>query len=280
LSTSGYYDQAAASYASIRRAVAIDQVVGAIAAHGRRALRDSDLIDAGCGSGLYISALAPLVGSLIAFDVSPGMLERAAAVRGALPQDVKMRVEVLEADITHMPFENGSADVVLVSLVLHHVFRVARSREAVSRALKECRRVLRERGVLITITCTPAQVLDAAWYCALLPSRILDQSIERHGTVVQQVNEAEEVGFKLLSRVVPVDEILHGEAYFDKKGPLDSEWRAADSIFSLATEDEIAEIEATLRSRIEDGSLDQWFEEREERRRSVGQVTVSVYRRR
>lgn len=278
MGASRYYDQAAAAYASIRRAVAVDLLLGSIMRHGRCLLAETELIDAGCGSGLYISALAPEVRLLTAFDSSPGMLEIARAARDALPEDVKRRVTLLEADILRMPFESETADVVLVSLVLHHVFKAAGNRDAVVSALRECHRVLRPNGLLITITCTPAQVEDAAWYCALLPERILEDSKERHGRLAQQEQEASSAGFSVLSRTVPIDEILHGEAYFDKEGPFDPEWRASDSIFSLATEAEIGELELALRRKLEDGTLDEWFAAREERRRSVGQVTVSTYR--
>ena len=207
------------------------------------------------------------------------MLEVATQAREELSSEIKPRVGLVQADVTEMPFEDQSADVVLASLVMHHVFRAAGTRDAVVKALKECHRVLRPKGLLISITCTPAQVLDAAWYCALIPRRILEQSMERHGTIRQQVAETLSAGFELLTRVVPVDEILHGEAYFNMRGPLDPQWRASDSIFSLATDEEISEMETTLRRRIEDGTLDEWFQEREERRRSVGQVTISTYRR-
>jgi ubiquinone/menaquinone biosynthesis C-methylase UbiE len=273
-----YYNDAASAYAEIRRAIGVELLVGYIVSHVPKTLGEIELVDAGCGVGLYSAALAPLVQSVVALDQSPGMLAQASATMAQLSPEVGSKVALVEADIRTMPVEDASADVVLASLVLHHVARTAGTRQAVVDALRECRRVVRRDGLLITITCSPSQVLDGAWYCALLPRHCLDQSLQRHGQVRQQEAEAIAAGFELVHRSVPVDEILHGEAYFDARGPLDPQWRRSDSIFSLASDDEIAEMEAALSAKVADGTLEQWFTEREAKRRSVGQVTISAYK--
>lgn len=272
----GYDRKTAASYAAVRQAVAADLLVGSIYTHGRAAVHDTDLVDAGCGVGLYTAALAPLVRSVSAFDISSPMLARAATAVAELPPAVGATVSLVEADIRHIPLADESADVVLASLVLHHVARAAQTRDAVVEALGECHRVLRGRGLLITVTCTPAQVRDGAWYCALIP-RCVEKSLWRHGSVEEQEAEAQAAGFRLVGRAVPVDALLHGHSYFNPLGPLDPEWRRSDSIFTLADPSDISEMEASLNHLIQEGELDDWFRARERRRREVGQITVSSY---
>ena len=92
------------------------------------------VLDAGCGNGEYLSALARRPVRTAGCDRSMGML-RAAAACPAL----------LNADVAALPVRDGVFDVVLAVHMLYHV----PDREA---AVRELRRVLAPGGVCIAVT--------------------------------------------------------------------------------------------------------------------------------
>jgi SAM-dependent methyltransferase len=96
------------------------------------------VLDIGCGNGLYLGALARRDhdGFLCGMDLSAGMLTSARA-RSAAP--------LLQADAQHLPFEDGSFDLVLAMHMLYHVPDRAL-------AITELRRVLRPDGTSLVVT--------------------------------------------------------------------------------------------------------------------------------
>jgi ArsR family transcriptional regulator len=99
--------------------------------------------DLGCGTGQIASELAPNVARLIAVDASTEML--AAARRRLRDQaNVEMRRGELEA----LPIDDGSLDVALAILVLHHLADPPA-------ALKEAARVLKPGGRLLVVDMLP-----------------------------------------------------------------------------------------------------------------------------
>jgi malonyl-CoA O-methyltransferase len=117
-----------------------------------RVLRESGLtlsgarvIEVGCGTGRNTHWLADSARSVLALDISEGMLEKARS-RVTAPS-----VRFLQHDITSAwPASSGSADVVIAMLVLEHV-------EQLGPVLSEAARVLGPNGEL--------------WLCELHPTR-------------------------------------------------------------------------------------------------------------
>lgn len=93
--------------------------------------------DLGCGTGSLAAALAPMVEKVVAVDASPAMLA-AARARNAGSPNVHVREGTLEA----LPIADGSLDLALCLLVLHHVAEPLR-------VLREARRALRPGGRLL-----------------------------------------------------------------------------------------------------------------------------------
>lgn len=93
----------------------------------------ADVVEFGCGTGRNLEALRRLgARSLTGCDISPGMLEKAAA------RDPSFRLVLQDAG-ARLPLPDASADLVLFSLVLEHVADLVPP-------LAEARRLLRPGG--------------------------------------------------------------------------------------------------------------------------------------
>jgi len=120
---------------------------GLVQAVGQEALRQLDLrpgqrvLEAGCGTGLFLDALATGVGPagrVVGVDLSPdfvGIARQRATALGAT-------VTVQPADILHLPFGDASFDAAHCERVLMHLADP-------TTALAELRRVLKPGGVMV-----------------------------------------------------------------------------------------------------------------------------------
>jgi len=100
-----------------------------------------DCVDLGAGTGFVTSALAPLVSSVLAVDISPAMAD-SLTERASRDGLRNIRVEV--ADLRALRLPPGSADLVVSSYALHHL------RDADKRALAaEAARWLRPGGRIV-----------------------------------------------------------------------------------------------------------------------------------
>lgn len=97
-------------------------------------LESGELIDLGCGTGYYLGQLTPRFSRSVGVDISEGMLAVAAAAHP--------NVEFLKADLTDIPFHDGSFDVALSCRTMTHV-------NDPRKALGEIARVLRPGGIAI-----------------------------------------------------------------------------------------------------------------------------------
>lgn len=79
---------------------------------------DDRAVDLGCGSGQLTLKLAPLVGSVVAVDVSQAMIDLLGD--NARRQSIG-NVEGKVAPIEHLQLASGSVDLVVSNYVLHHL---------------------------------------------------------------------------------------------------------------------------------------------------------------
>ncbi|PNY80942.1 class I SAM-dependent methyltransferase [Deinococcus koreensis] len=102
------------------------------------ALRAGDeVLEAGCGSGLFTPALAAHCAHLSALDIEPRYLAQTARKTAGLGN-----VTLLQGDLAALPCPDASLDVVVLISVLTEVPRPVD-------ALRECRRVLRPGGRVV-----------------------------------------------------------------------------------------------------------------------------------
>ncbi len=88
--------------------------------------RGAKVLEAGCGTGLILQRLASVADEAWGVDLSPGMLEKARE-RG---------LNVKEASITDIPFEDELFDLVCSFKVLAHVPDITKALEEMSRVTK------------------------------------------------------------------------------------------------------------------------------------------------
>lgn len=98
----------------------------------RRFATGRDVLEVGCGTGLVLSRIARFAKSAKGIDLSPGMLEQAAA-RG---------LDVCLGSATDLPFQDETFDVTCSFKVLAHV-------PDLERALSEMARVTRPGGMIL-----------------------------------------------------------------------------------------------------------------------------------
>jgi ubiquinone/menaquinone biosynthesis C-methylase UbiE len=109
---------------------------------------DERALDAGCGAGALALALAPIVMEVVGVDRVPELLELA---RERAPANAAF----VEADVTALPFEDGSFDLAGTLRTLHHVHRP-------ELVVAELGRVTRLGGrVLVIDQIAPIDPLDA-----------------------------------------------------------------------------------------------------------------------
>jgi ubiquinone/menaquinone biosynthesis C-methylase UbiE len=141
------------------------------------------VLDVGCGTGslaIVASRKAGLTGMVCGIDPSPAMIARARSKATKSGIDVQFETGVAEA----LPFPAATFDVVLSTLMLHHL-----PREVRQQFVREVRRVLKPTGRVLIVDFANAQEKTG-----------LLAHVHRHGHVDprQIVSLLEEGGFHAL----------------------------------------------------------------------------------
>lgn len=102
------------------------------------------VLDLGCGAGHAGFAVAPVAESVTAYDLSPQML---AVVAGAARERGLDNLVTRQGDVAELPFADASFCMVVTRFSAHHWLDVPA-------ALREIKRVLKPRGVVVIIDIT------------------------------------------------------------------------------------------------------------------------------
>jgi len=96
-------------------------------------------IDLGCGGGHVSYGVAPVLASVVAYDLSAGMLE---AVSAEAVKRGFANLTTRQGAAEHLPFADGEFDLVLSRYSAHHW-------QDVGKGMREARRVLRTGGTAV-----------------------------------------------------------------------------------------------------------------------------------
>lgn len=108
----------------------------------RNVLRDKIVLDAACGTGYGSNIIASVARQVYGIDISREAIEYASS-----NFQKSSNLKYMEADISQLPFEENTFDVVVSFETIEHV-----NGEIQNRFLKEIRRVLKPEGILIMST--------------------------------------------------------------------------------------------------------------------------------
>ena len=271
------YNSTSGSYDNTRVPVGLPIILDYLASTPK-ALGEQTVLDAGCGTGTCLAELRGRIGKLHGLELNTGM-QRVAKERFADDPDV----EVLQGSITELPFADDSFDGMVCNQVLHHLDHGGDGGDDaddfpnVKLFFREAFRVLRPGGVVVINTSSHLQHREGFWWAALIPAAI-DRMLVRFPSIENLESAAQLAGFVGAETVVPVAEALQGKQYLNPEGPLSAAWRAGDSTWSLATEEELSHAIADVTSRIENGSMTAFLKAAEQRRAEIGQTTFLAVR--
>ena len=149
----------------------------------------------------------------------------------------------------------------LLFQVLHHLETHPDGKKfpGVEEALREAKRVLRPKGVMILVVTLPAQIREAIWFCQL-NSSLCERYSKRFPTLEQYMTMFEKCGFRCKTKLSVLGNDMY-ENYYDPQGPLKTTWRNIESMFGLATDKEIRDIEDSVRKMNENGKMLQFIKE-------------------
>lgn len=270
------YNETSQKYDQTRKPIGLEIILGSFA-RASKPLSAQKVLDAGCGTGNYLWALKDSLGELVGLDQNEGMLKMAGNKFREFPG-----VELRQGSIDSLPFENAVFDGITCNQVLHHLFAGASDAEMHKKMdvlMGEYHRVLGNDSTLILNTSSRLQVREGFWWAELIPEAI--NKISRRFPPLSLIQEGmENAGFEFVGTYVPTHEVLQGASYLSPQGPLDPEWRAGDSTWSLASTNELSEGLKWLRDMIEKGEMQAFLVEKERRRKEIGQTTFVVARKR
>ncbi len=168
--TGSHFDALAADYAEQLSATARERVVGRKVALMLRALREgaiapgARLLDAGCGHGWYVTALAGAGYRVTGIDLAPGQLAAARALSrghaGGSPP-----CPFATASVLALPFAPGTFDAAFAVNLLHH----AGNRAAQDVALAELARAVRPGGLIFVHEISTVNPLYRLYMAYLFP---------------------------------------------------------------------------------------------------------------
>ena len=259
-------------YDKYRTAVGPEVVLGALAYSTGKPAKELHVLDAGCGTGNYTIALSKYFGKMTGMDQNEDML-----LQLKQKMSIPRNVEVKCGNVLAMPFPDASFDGVTSNQVIHHLIpEDASGFENVDVFVKEAYRVLTSGGALIINTGTPEQILDGQWYYNLIPEAS-KKFAKRCPTIAMVENSLKQAGFTIGPVLSNTREtVLREDAWLDKDGPFKPEWRNVDSIWSLATPEELESALKFWRQTVDEGKGEEYIAKFEEKRKQIGSSVFIV----
>ena len=147
---------------------------------------DARVLDLGCGGGHVSYRAAPHVGQVVACDVTAAMLE---TVKATAAERGLANIAVQQAAAETLPFAEGSFDIVLCRLTMHHWADL----EA---GLRQARRVLKPGGPAVFIDTVAASDRVSDTYLQAI-ELLRDMSHVRNYSVAELLAGLSRAGFSV-----------------------------------------------------------------------------------
>ncbi|XP_052815403.1 malonyl-[acyl-carrier protein] O-methyltransferase-like [Mya arenaria] len=271
------YNSTSRNYDKQRVPVASDTIAAMIQFLTSKQLKDIHVLDAGCGTGNYSSALLERgLGQVTMIDASSGMLQQARDKLGHALADGRVK-QMLEVKLPELPFPDKTFDAVMFNLVLHHLEPKSSSTDGsfpvITKAITEARRVIKKNGVLIVTTQLPNILKNNLWF-SRINENLTERNMKRWPELDYYESTFSAAKFELVETVNILSKHYLNENEF-YEGPLHDWWRDTESYWALATEEELRQIKEKISDLKERGELEAWAKERD-RARTEGSITLFV----
>ena len=260
------YTETSKTYDGIRVPVGMKSLLGAcevVAKNLNKNVHDLRLLDVGCGTGNYIMSLKDKVAHCTGLEFNAGMLEQAKCKLAKVENVVLSEGSALELEA----IEAGSFDIVIMTQVLHHL-----APETNQIVFDGIFRVLKKGGAFWLQTCTPQQNMEGFWWASIIPQGAAANSSKYTGIPLLR-SQLKRAHLEIRATDIPEEPLMPLEKYLDPNGPLTVFYRNGDSTWSLARKDELEAGLEWWQSKIDDGTVKSFIEERELERKRVGQST-------
>jgi len=220
---------------------------------------EKPILSFGCGTGRMECELAKQF-SIIGSDLSIGMLKQAC----------ERLDDLVQGDMTRMPYKDGSASGMYFMQSLHHIGANLsiedEAREFARReVLEEAFRVL-HRGPIIIIQRDPIQN-QAVWFWKYFP-----KGLETKLKIQPKVSEIKKwlnlIGFENI-KAIPISDPM-AKGFYEPESPLDPKFRCSFSEFSYLSDEDIRLGVERLSQSIENGSVHTDIERCKNRLREIG----------
>ena len=266
------YSKTSASYDTTRPPQGLEVIREALSTNAVP-LKTQVLLDAGCGTGQYTAALINDVAQITAIDLNEAILS--AAKEKLHGETESGRLVFQQASLEALPIDAQSVDAIMVNQVLHHIADDPDTHwPGHQRVFAEFARVLKPGGMIVINSCSHVQLRSGFWFYQLIPNaieRICRRTCDP--TVIAELLQA--VGFSQTRHAVDPQIVMQDASYFSAQGVFDPNWRSGDSIWALATPDELQAALEEAAQLGEAGELDSFMRHHDAKRQSVGQLTFS-----
>jgi len=280
-STFCQYDETSSTYDMARYPLDVDDLISridALAALKQCDVTDLRLLDVGAGSGNYYDALRgrSCFIQYHGLDGSQGMINQFKAKESAKEESIRGTFSLQRCNLKELPLdlEDDSFDVVMITQVLHHLSDGTDEHRPVFDLMREIGRVTNsDGGFLWCQTQTQEQHTDGFWWSEITPAA--SATLAARFPPMEKFIESL-ASFSAVETHVPEDPLMRKDIYLDIERAYTLEYRNCDSNWSLVTPEDLEAGLAKLRAIIDGGMKEKFIEQREARRREVGQTTTVV----
>lgn len=272
------YDSTFQTYDHFRRPVGLTHVLTAFARQATP-LHEQRILEGGCGTASFLTAVAPYVRRATGIDASTTGLQKARAKLSSHTNTHVHADNILRLDRSVLP--DACVHSYMVNHVLHHLDEAASTFPNLTVFRNEAARVLRPEGILTILTTSQEQldphtgVLHTYRYVEARARELASRTapLPRLVACMQAGGQFRHVD------TVAVKEVLFEASYFRPRVMLDAEFHASDSVYAGIRPQEVADMRERLEADIESGAFEAHLKQCRRRFDEIGMCTLVVFQR-